>query len=157
MSLTHNSYARRLATLSVSLLASTIVLAACDDDSPTDPVVPVEWEAQLAGVGDYDEVDGLAAVSSTATSFDAAIEIANATEDAVFTWRVAEGTCAEPGDRVGAANRYPDLEVGEDGTADADADVTAALDEAGEYIVSVLDESGDEPVTAACGALEIDE
>lgn len=156
MSLTCNSNARRLATLTISLLASTIVLAACDDD-PTDPVVPVEWDAQLAGVGTYDDVEGLAAVSSTATSFDAAIEITNATEDAVFTWRVAEGTCAEPGDRIGAAERYPDLEVGEDGTAEADADVTAALDEDGEYIVSVLDESGDDPVTVACGALEIDE
>jgi len=132
-------------------------LAACDDDSPTDPVVPVEWEAQLAGAGVYEDIEGLAAVSSTATSFDAAIEIANAEEGAEFTWRVAEGTCAAPGDRVGAADRYPDLEVGADGTAGAEADVTGALDEDGDYIVRVLDETGQAPVTVACGALEIEE
>lgn len=157
MSSIHESHARRLAALSVALLASTIALAGCDDDSPTDPVVPVEWEAQLAGVGEFADVEGLAAVSATATSFDAAIEIANAEEDAAFTWRVAEGTCAAPGDRVGAADRYPDLEVEADGTASAEADVTAALDEDGEYIVSVLDEAGQAPVTVACGALEIEE
>lgn len=157
MSHTYESHARRLAALSVALLACTIALAACDDDSPTDPVVPVEWQAQLAGVGEFADVDGLAAVSSTATSFDADIEIANAEEDAEFTWRVAEGTCAAPGARVGAANRYPDLEVAADGTASAEADVTAALDEDGEYIVSVLDETGQAAVTVACGALEIDE
>jgi hypothetical protein len=156
MSSIYESHARRLAALSVSLLASTIALAACDDD-PTNPVVPVEWEAQLAGVGEFEDVEGLAAVSATSTSFDAAIEIANAEEDAEFTWRVAEGTCAAPGDRVGAADRYPDLTVEADGTAAADADVTATLDEDEDYIVSVLDETGEDPVTVACGALAIDE
>lgn len=157
MSSIYESHARRLAALSVSLLASTIALAACDDDSPTDPVVPVEWEAQLAGVGEFEDVEGLAAVSATSTSFDAAIEIANAEEDAEFTWRVAEGTCAAPGDRLGAADRYPDLTVEADGTASAEADVTASLDEDEDYIVTVLDESGEDPVTVACGALEIEE
>ncbi|HEX2167126.1 MAG TPA: hypothetical protein VHG09_07790 [Longimicrobiales bacterium] len=157
MSSIYEFHARRLAGLSVAVLASTLALAACDDDSPTDPVTPVEWEAQLAGVGEFEDVEGLAAVSSTATSFDAAIEIAGAEEDAVFTWRVAEGTCAQPGDRIGAADRYPDLEVEADGTASAEADVTAALDEEEDYIVSVLDETGEAAVTVACGALEIGE
>jgi hypothetical protein len=60
-----------------------------------------------------------------------------------------------PGDRIGGADRYPDLEVEEDGTAAAEADVTAALDEEEDYIVSVLDESGAEPVVVACGTLAV--
>lgn len=156
MTSSYTSQARRLTALSATLLASTLLLAACEDD-PTTPVVPVEWESQLAGVGTFDEVEGLAAVSSTSTSFDAAIEITGAAEDAVFTWSVAGGTCAAPGNRVGAADRYPDLEVAADGTASAEAEVTAALAEDGDYIVRVLDETGQQPATVACGALEIDE
>lgn len=149
--------ARRLATVSASLLAFTVFLGACDDDSPIEPSDTVEWEAQLAGTAAYEEVEGLASVSSTATSFDAAIEIANGEDGAVFTWQIAAGTCAQPGDRVGAADRYPELEVAADGTAEAEADVTAALDEEDEYIVRVLDASGTAPATVACAALEIDE
>jgi hypothetical protein len=156
MSPTHNSNARRIATLSVSLFTCAAALAACDDD-PIQPVPAVEWAADVVGVGEYAAVEGIAAVSARQTSFDADIEIAGAGEGAAFTWQVAAGTCAEPGDRIGAANRYPDLEGEADGTAAAEANVTAALDEEEEYIVRVLDESGDEPVTVACGALEIDE
>jgi hypothetical protein len=147
---------RRVATVSLSLLACVLGATACDDD-PTEPIDAVEWTAELAGAGEYADVEGLAAVTSTATSFDAAIEIAGAEADAVFAWLIAEGTCAEPGDRVGAADRYPELEVEQDGTAAAEADVTAALDEEGDYIVSVVDESGAEDVTVACSAIVVDE
>lgn len=150
----HMSHTRRIASLTVSLLASTFILAGCDDD-PTEPVTPVEWEAAVAGDGEFEDIEGVAAVSAVATSFDAAIEIANAEADAVFAWHVADGTCAEPGDRIGGADRYPDLEVEADGTAAAEADVTAALDEEEDYIVSILDESGAEAVIVACGTLEV--
>jgi hypothetical protein len=154
MSSIHMSHTRRFASLAISLLSSSFILAGCDDD-PTNPVTPVEWEAAVEGEGEFADIEGIAAVSAVATSFDAAIEIANAEADAVFAWHVADGTCAEPGDRIGGADRYPDLEVEEDGTAAAEADVTAALDEEEDYIVSVLDESGAEPVVVACGTLEV--
>lgn len=147
-----NSRVRRFASLTVSLVASTVVLAACDDD-PVDPIVPVEWLATLTG----DDVEGVASASAAGNSFDAAIEIENAEEDAVFTWGVYAGTCAAPGARIGAADRYPDLEVAADGTAEAEAEVNAALDEEDPYIVRVLDESGAQTVTIACGVLEVDE
>ena len=153
MSPDYTSHARRLAALSVSLLASTIALAACDDD-PVDPVDAIEWEAELSGVGEYAEVEGIGALSATTNSFDAAVEIANATEDAVFIWEVAEGTCAQPGDRLGAATDYPDLEVAANGTASAEADVNAAVDEEEDYVLRVIDDSGNAPVVAACGAFE---
>lgn len=148
----NNTRARRFASLTVTLLASTIVLAACDDD-PVEPIVPVEWLATLTG----DEIDGIASASSAGNAFDAAIEIEGAEADAVFTWDVSAGTCAAPGARIGAADDYPDLEVAEDGTAAAEAEVSAALDEEGAYIVRVRDETGQAAVTVACGALEVDE
>lgn len=147
---------RRVATLSSALIISAIVFAACDD-SPTTPVTPVEYQAALVGSDEHDEVEGIASVTARAISFDAEIEIANAEADAVYTWQVATGTCTQPGSRVGAADRYDDLEVAEDGTAAADAEVPVALSSSGSYIVRVLDESGDEPVTIACGALETEE
>lgn len=150
------SVTRRFAAYAIPLIASTLMLAACDED-PVQVVVPDEWQAELAGVGAYEDVDGLAAVSSISTAFEATIDIASAEEGAEFTWRVAEGTCGAPGDRVGAADRYPDLEVEADGTATAEANVTAALADEDDYIVAVIDESGEDPVTVACGALAIDE
>jgi hypothetical protein len=150
------SQARRLAAYAVPLFVSTFVLAACDDD-PVQVVPPVEWQAEIAGVDAHEAVEGLAVVASTATAFAAEIEIANAEEDAVFTWRVAEGTCANRGDRIGGANRYPDLEVEADGTATAEAAVTAALDEDEDYIVAVYDESGATAVLVACGPLAVEE
>lgn len=147
----NNARVRRFAALTVSLLGSSVALSACDDD-PIEPIAPVEWLAELAG-----DIDGIAAASSAGSAFDAAIEIEGADADAVFTWAVAAGTCATPGARVGAADDYPDLEVGEDGTAAAEAEVNAGLDDEDDYIVRVLDESGEGPVTIACGALEVDE
>jgi hypothetical protein len=151
----HNR-ARRVATLCSALMVSATAFAACDD-SPTTPVTPMEYQAALIGREGHDEVEGIASVTARATSFDAEIEIANAEADAVYTWQVATGTCTQPGSRVGAADRYHDLEVAEDGTAAADAEVPIALSSSGSYIVRVLDESGDEPVTVACGALETEE
>lgn len=151
----HNR-ARRVTTLSSAFIVSAAVFAACDD-SPTTPVTPVEYQAALVGTDGHDEVEGSASVTARATGFDAEIEIANAETDAVYTWHVATGTCTQPGSRVGTADRYDDLEVAEDGTAAAAADVPVALSSSGSYIVRVLDESGDEPVTVACGALETEE
>jgi len=146
------THVRRFAALPLVLAAFT--LAACDDDDDsTTPPDPVEWEAELEGAGEFEEVTGVAAVLSTQSKFEATIEIQGAPADATFAWTVAAGSCAQPGNAVGAANAYPDLEVGEDGTAEAEAEVTAALNASGNYIVHVIDDSGDEPVTVACGAL----
>lgn len=68
--------------------------------------------------------------------------------------RLSDGTCAEPGDPLGSASDYADLEADAEGDATAQAEVSGALAEDGDYVVLVTDESGEDPVTAACGALE---
>ena len=142
--------ATRRAAAILTVLAAVTATTACDDDG-TGPSDPVLWEADLTGA----VLDGVADVSAQSNGFTATIEIANGTEDDVFTWRIAEGTCAEPGDRIGAEAIYPDLEVAADGTAEAEATVAFALEEDGDYIAAVLDESGAQPAYVACGALSI--
>jgi hypothetical protein len=140
-----------LPRLALIAIAATAVMA-CDDD-PTDPAT-FTFEGELAGAGEFDEVSGLAEVIAGSSSFVAGVEIADGPADAVFAWTLMEGTCADPGDAVGAAASYPELEVDDEGDAQAQANIAASLDEEESYIVVVMDESGDEPVTVACGALE---
>jgi hypothetical protein len=141
-----------LPRLALIVFAATAFVA-CDDD-PTDPDT-LSWDAELAGVGEFDDVTGIAEVISGTASFVAGIEISDAPEDAEFAWTLRAGTCAAPGTAVGTAASYPTLEVDDDGEAGEQANIAAALDEEDDYIVFVSDESGDESVTVACGALEL--
>lgn len=154
MSKIGHSFRRRVAVPS-ALIVTALAFTACDDDDLVDPDPAITWEAELAGTGAYEDVTGAAAAVSNSTAFAAEIAIENAAVDAVFTWAVMEGTCAAPGDRVGAADAYPNLEVDDDGAATAEADDTVAMDEEGDYVVIVTDESGEAPVTVACAALAI--
>ncbi|HET9439037.1 MAG TPA: hypothetical protein VFO52_02655 [Longimicrobiales bacterium] len=135
-------------------LMAMLALPACDDD-PADPPVTAEWEATLVGIGAFDEVEGVVLVAARTTSFTAEIEIEGAAANANFNWTLARGTCANPGAAIGAADRYPELEVAANGTASAEALVTAALDEDEDYIVRVRDVNGSGVVVVACGALEV--
>lgn len=155
MSSIRRSFSQRTAVRSAVLIVTALVFAACDDDDIVDPDPPISWEAALTGTGNFEDVTGAAEVISNSTAFAAEIAIDDAPADAVFAWAVMEGTCAAPGDRVGAADAYPDLEVNDDGAATAEADDSVALVEDDDYIVVVTDESGDDPVTVACAALEL--
>ena len=150
----NTSRVRRFAALPIAMLL--FAAAACDDDS-SEPGDPIEWTADVAGVGTFDEVEGTATVLSTSSAFEAAIEIASAPADTSFVWRVATGTCTQPGTIVGTADRYPELETAANGSAEAEANVTAALNPSGSYIVRVTDESAATPVTVACGALNVED
>jgi hypothetical protein len=140
---------RRLAAPGAALLACFTFTAACD--SSTDPPPVVIWDAELAS----DDMDAVVEVRAATASFKASIDIEGADAVAEFTWRIAAGTCTQPGERIGAANRYPALEIANDGKADAEATVSATLDEEADYIAAVLDESGAQPVIVACGPLEV--
>lgn len=135
-------------------LMAMLALPACDDD-PAEPPVTSEWEATLVGVGAYAAVDGAAVVTARSTRFTAEIEIEGAAANVDFNWTLARGTCASPGAAIGAADRYPELEVAANGTASAEALVTVALDEDEDYIVRVTDVNGSSTVAVACGALEV--
>jgi hypothetical protein len=144
----------RKSTLLVLPLVTAFTLAACDDDT-TNPPLDTEWEATLVGVGTHGEVDGTAVVESNSTRFVAEISITGATAQADFGWTLARGTCASPGTALGAANRYPELDVASNGSAAAEANVPVGLDEDEDYIIRVFDVTGTTTVTVACGALDV--
>ena len=134
--------------------AAVLGVAACDDDD--DPSQPQQtlWEATLEGIEPFEDVEGTVEVTAGANSFKAEIAIEGAEEGAEFDWTVARGTCEEPGNAVGQANQYPALEVDEEGKASAEATINVKLDKSQDYIVQVIDNSGDDPAPVACGALE---
>lgn len=140
---------RRATALPVVLVGAMFALAACDSSS--DEGQTLQWEADLVGGVAYPDVDGTASVIATSTVFTASIQISNAEPDDIFTWQVAAGSCTAPGARVGTADLYTDLEVDDDGDASEEAVVSAALNDGGDYIALVLDESGITPVTVVCG------
>lgn len=145
----------RKSTLLVLPLVTAFTLAACDDDDATNPPLDTEWAATLVGVGTHGEVDGTAVVESNSTRFVAEISITGATAQADFGWTLARGTCATPGTALGAANRYPELDVASNGSAAAEASVPVGLDEDEDYIIRVFDVTGTTTVTVACGALDV--
>ena len=142
----------RRAAAMVAVCAAAAATGACDDDG-TSPPDPVLWEAELAS----NVLAGLVDVSAQSNGFTAAIGIEDAAVDAVFTWHIAEGTCAVPGDRIGAATIYPELEVAADGTAEAEATVAFGLEDDGDYIAEVFADDEGEAVQVACGALALSE
>jgi hypothetical protein len=149
-------FERRIGARWALLLLAALTATACDDDDPADPPEPVTWEATLAGVGANDDLEGTATVEATSTRFIAEIAIEGGVANDEFKWTVARGTCGTPGAVIGAASSYPDLEVGANGTAAAEATVNVRLDEDDDYIVRVIDVGGSAPVTAACGALGVE-
>lgn len=140
------------------LLAAALTAGACDDDDPFDPGPTTEWAADLTGEGNYEDVTGGVVVVASDDALAAGIEIEGAADGDVFAWGVSEGTCAAPGDPIGDAGAYPDLEVDANGAAAAEADQDVGLEAGEDYIVQVTEESGNEPVVVACSALsEIDD
>lgn len=140
---------RSILRSTVLALMAVLAVAACDDD-PAEPDTTL-LEAVLEGIEPYEDVEGDVDIESRSNSFTAEISIAGANEGDEFDWTVARGTCAQPGNAVGQAASYPALQVDEEGTASAEATVNVALDEDEDYIVRVIDNSGQEPAPVACG------
>jgi hypothetical protein len=137
--------------VSALLIVAALTAGACD--SSTNPILPDQWEADIAGIDDFDAISGAVGIAAGAASFTATIEIEGAEPESVFGWRVAQGSCEEPGNVLGSAASYPDLEADDEGEAAQTVNITAAMVATGTYHVHVLDESGDEAVVAACGHL----
>ncbi len=150
------SFDHRLIGRAAAVVVAALALSACDDD-PVDQGPTHRWDAEIVGEGEFEDITGAAAVLSNSVAFSAAIEIEGAPADAVFAWAVQEGTCEDPGDRVGAEAAYPDLEADDDGFAEAEADDGFSMSDEEDYVVTITDESGDDAVTVACSVLVLDE
>lgn len=133
---------------------SAFLLAACDR-SPSEPAPELTWEAALAGSGIYEGVSGAASVTSSLQTFQIGIILEGAEPEQSYAWWVATGLCEEPGERVGAEEAYPAIETDAEGSAEAEATVTALLDPQEQYHLSVGFDGEDEVEIVACGVLEL--
>jgi Cu/Zn superoxide dismutase len=137
------------------LVLAAMLVGCGDDDSVGDQV---ERNADLDGLGDFEELDGDANVRWTqgTSGFLATIELENDEPGAVRPWHVHFGTCGSGGEIVGSAGDYPLLEVGDDGQALATATVSEVLDSGEDYHVNVHLSETELGTIIACGNLEED-
>lgn len=119
---------------SISILIALAVFGACDDD---DDITPIGADGDLAvfsadifGIAPFDYISGSADINTIIgdTSFEASVSIFNDTPGSIRPWRVREGSCTNSFSVVGNSGDYPDLFVGDDGTATVDVVVNHELD-----------------------------
>jgi len=136
------------------LIVGSFGLIACNNGITTDPV-DREWQATLAGVGEWAHLEGSSTVVATPglVGFDAEATIEGDTPGAVRPWHVHFNTCAAGGGIVGAEAAYPRLEVGPDGTASASVAIAEPLQVGAAYHVNVHRSNEDLATIIACGDL----
>jgi hypothetical protein len=78
----------------------------------------------------------------------ASVSIKGGEPNASYSWHVHSGTCASMGAVLGAMSNYPSLKVGSDGSAMADAKISAPVG-TGSYALGI--HKGTETETVACG------
>lgn len=139
------------------MIVTTALFAIAACDSTTEPGVRDDWTAAFEGIGEYEELTADVEVEARETTFTVSISVAGGSEGDEFEWHVAEGACATPGERLGAATAYAAIEVDAEGEGSATAQVVASLHGDGTYHVRLFTQDGDEdPETVACGQLTRD-
>jgi hypothetical protein len=130
----------------IALVAAATLLPGCVRDVTS--VDQILWEAMLAGTEVQPTATGSAAAISLARSTETGIAVTGIT-DGTYRWEIRGGSCAQPGDLVGAETQYPPLVV-QAGEASVDRVVVSGRMEASQsYHVAVRD--GDPGRVVACG------
>jgi len=115
------------------------------------PGVPQGWNATLSAVGGSG-ITGTATGTSASSMAHVTLNIRGATAGATLPWHVHEGSCGDANPPiVGSATSYPPLVVAADGTARAEAHVSAELNEAKSYIINVHASPTNLGTIVACG------
>lgn len=133
------------------LLVLAAVGAACVDLGTEAPSVTI-WETELRAELGYPDISGQAAAVSGPSVTEAGIGIQGAEPGAVHAWGVRLGSCASPGAQIGPDGGYPELEVGETGSASAEALLAPTFSLESAYHVEVRVSSSDRS-RVACGDL----
>ena len=141
------------------LIASSLIVAACasggNDRDDVDPVADRvgDWSTNLSSQNNSG-IRGSAKAQSVGVGTGVTISISGARSGAQHPWHVHRGTCGSGGAIVGAANAYPLLTVGTDGTASANASISGALNEQERYHVNVHRSPTDLGTIVSCGNLD---
>lgn len=98
----------RVRTLCALLVPAALAGAGCVSDLDVTVEEQTLWEATLNGGLEHPGLSGTAAAVSTSTLTEAGIELAGLAPG-VYTWRIRERGCQDPGEVVGGEGQYPDL------------------------------------------------
>ncbi len=103
----------------------------------------VEFEAELEGTEDYEDVEGTASIEGNTEDemFTADISLEGLEEESSYPWAVYEGTCETNDGVVGDEGDYPALETDEEETsASEEAEIDVRLYQDDDLHVRVYDE-----------------
>ena len=158
----------RISTPRLAVALAAVLSAACVR-TRTDPVtgrvdVDVEsplkrgedWKAAISGSGPFAGVTGQGRAAVLSGQSTITVSLNGLTGGRSHSWRVHEGKCAGVGPLFGQAAAYADFNVAANGTAEAVAKLSIALDEAKNYSVRIYAAPGDTTTLAACGDLSDD-
>ena len=130
-----------------------------DMDAPTDTLNPavapaMEWHSILSGRTKPDAKGEVVLRDAAEAGAWAAIELENGEAGATYPWHVHVGDCDSDGAIVGLASEYPPLQVGPDGEATAEANISVELTADGDYYVNVHKSAAELQTIVACGEVE---
>jgi hypothetical protein len=133
------------------LLALPLLLAACID--PAGPPETLLWEGELLiDAAAPPDLTGSAAMAAFAQHSEVGIGLEAAPTDAVYGWVLRPGTCDAPGTAAAPASAFPELDVGEDESAEAVAVLQRRLTGT-EYAVQVVENADGTGAIIACADL----
>ena len=127
-----------------------LLLASCS--TPTDSgAIPFEGELSPLGAS---TVEGSVAAVTEVDRTQASIAIRRALPGVRYTWSLHRGDCSARGELLGGVAVYPELDVGEDGMADAHGVVPRRFVRGVAYAAWVDRDDDTGSVAVACGRLE---
>lgn len=121
-----------------------------DDTQMTDTST---WQTSLDAQDGFDGISGNASADVRDGQTQAMASVSGAPAGGAHPWHIHFGTCGSGGGIVGAAGAYPMLEIGDDGSASANATIDVALDSNQSYYVNVHASADDLETIVACGDL----
>jgi hypothetical protein len=150
----------------LALFATAFTLGACsmlqpksaDEMKTTDVTLNSSWHAHVASPSDLAgavQMNGSASMAPGVKrgTTEVVMKLGNTTPGGVHPWAVHLGQCGADKGLFGAAEDYPSLRVGADGTGTSKATVAIDTPSEGDYFVSVQASPANQDLTVACGNL----
>jgi len=157
---------RHKSVRSLALFATALTLGACTmfqqksavEMKATDVTLNSSWHARVASPS---ELAGAVQMNGSASmapgvkrgTTEVVMMLGNTAPGGVHPWAVHLGQCGADEGVFGAAEDYPSLRVGADGTGSSRATVALDTPSGGDYFVSVQASPANHELTVACGNL----
>ena len=151
-------------TMAAGLAIAALAGAACGGSraveiDPAQQLVGTRWNAtlatpaQLAGASQVRGTGWMGADQRDSTRTRASVSITNAVPGGRHPWHVHVGQCGNDQGILGGAEAYEILEVGGNGQAQADANLSLPVPGAGQYFINVHASPANLGTIIACGNL----